>query len=136
MLLQSFIGGLMIGSAAAILLLGRGQIAGISGVLGNLVEGRSGGWRLPFLLGFLAAPVAVLLAGGGIPGRLELAWPLAIGSGLLVGFGTRLGNGCTSGHGLCGLGNFSTRSLVAVIGFFCTAAITVFVVRHVLAGGH
>ena len=132
MLLQSLIGGLIIGSAVALLLLGRGQIAGISGIVGNLVEGRSGGWRLPFLLGFVAAPLIVWLAGGSVPGRLELPWPLAVGAGLLVGFGTRLGNGCTSGHGLCGLGNLSRRSLVASVLFFGTAALTVFAVRHLL----
>jgi|SRR5579859_2319624 len=133
MLLQSLIGGLIIGSAVALLLLGRGQIAGISGIVGNLVEGRGGGWRLSFLSGFLLAPVSVLLAGGVLPGRLDLPWPVIVGSGLLVGFGTRLGSGCTSGHGVCGLSNFSPRSVTATAAFFGVAAVTVFVVRHLLA---
>jgi uncharacterized membrane protein YedE/YeeE len=132
--LQSLIGGLIIGSAAALLLLGSGRIAGISGVVGNVIEGHSGPgyWRLWFLAGLLLPAIAWRLSGHGIPGTLSLSFPLAIGAGLLVGFGTRLGNGCTSGHGLCGLGNRSQRSLVAVAIFFGVAALTVFVVRHLL----
>lgn len=137
MILQSLAGGLTIGVAAALLLLGSGQVAGISGVLGDLVEGRggSGGWRLAFLLGLVAAPLAVLLGGGSVPGRLTLAWPALVVAGLLVGFGTRLGSGCTSGHGVCGLGNLSLRSLVAVMTFMAVAAATVFVTHHLAQGG-
>jgi uncharacterized membrane protein YedE/YeeE len=132
--LQSLAGGLLIGFAAALLLLGSGRIAGISGVVGNLVEGHSGPrhWRLWFLAGLLLPAILWRLSGGSIPGTLTLAAPLAIVAGLLVGFGTRLGNGCTSGHGLCGLGNRSQRSMVAVAIFFGVAAVTVFVVRHLL----
>ncbi len=136
-ILQSFAGGLLIGLAASLLLLGSGQIAGISGVLGNLLLGSPGParWRLGFLGGLLAASAGLwLIAGHGPPGRLELSPGLLVGSGLLVGFGTRLGNGCTSGHGLCGLANLSRRSLVAVAIFMATAMLTVFVTRH-LAGG-
>ncbi len=132
MYLQALEGGLLIGAAVSLLLLFNGQIAGISGVLGSLVEGRSGSWRWLFLGGLLAAVLIVRLAGGTVPGQLDLAWPVLIGSGLLVGFGTRLGSGCTSGHGLCGLGNLSTRSLVATLLFMGVAFVTVFVVRHVL----
>lgn len=135
MYLQAIEGGLLIGVAASLLLLGSGQIAGISGVLGSVVEGRPGCWRWAFLGGLLAAVLLVRLAGGAVPGRLALGWPLIIVSGLLVGFGTRLGSGCTSGHGLCGLGNLSTRSLVATLIFMLVAMVTVFVVRHLLAGG-
>lgn len=133
--LQSLAGGLLIGSAVALLLLGNGRIAGISGVVGNLIEGDSGPhrWRLWFLAGLLLPALAWRLVGGSIPGTLTLAAPLAISAGLLVGFGTRLGNGCTSGHGVCGLGNRSQRSLVAVAVFFGVAALTVFVVRHLLS---
>jgi uncharacterized membrane protein YedE/YeeE len=134
MYLQALEGGLLIGLAASLLLLFNGQIAGISGVLGSLVEGRGGSWRWLFLGGLLAAVLIVRLAGGTVPGQLNLGWPLLIGSGLLVGFGTRLGNGCTSGHGLCGLGNLSTRSLVATLIFMGVGFATVFVVRHVLGG--
>lgn len=132
MYLQALEGGLLIGTAVSLLLLFNGQIAGISGVLGSLVEGRSGSWRWLFLGGLIAAVLIVRLAGGTVPGQLDLAWPVLIGSGLLVGFGTRLGSGCTSGHGLCGLGNLSTRSLVATLLFMGVAFVTVFVVRHVL----
>lgn len=135
MYLQAIEGGLLIGVAASLLLLGSGQIAGISGVLGSVVEGRPGRWRWAFLGGLLAAVLLVRLAGGAVPGRLALGWPLIIVSGLLVGFGTRLGSGCTSGHGLCGLGNLSTRSLVATLIFMLVAVVTMFVVRHLLVGG-
>jgi len=81
------------------------------------------------------AVLLVRLAGGVVPGQLAMGWPLIVGSGLLVGFGTRLGSGCTSGHGLCGMGNLSTRSLVATLIFMLVAMVTVFVVRHLLAGG-
>jgi uncharacterized membrane protein YedE/YeeE len=135
MYLQALEGGLLIGVAASLLLLGSGQIAGISGVLGSLVEGRPGVWRWAFLGGLIVAVLVVRLAGGVVPGQLALGWPVLVGSGLLVGFGTRLGSGCTSGHGLCGLGNLSTRSLVATLIFMLVAMVTVFVVRHLLAGG-
>ncbi len=134
MYLQALEGGLLIGLAASLLLLFNGQIAGISGVLGSLVEGRGGSWRWLFLGGLVSAVLAVRLAGGAVPGQLALAWPVLVGSGLLVGFGTRLGSGCTSGHGLCGLGNLSTRSLVATLVFMAAGFATVFVVRHVLPG--
>jgi uncharacterized membrane protein YedE/YeeE len=135
MYLQALEGGLLIGLAASLLLLFNGQIAGISGVLGSLLEGRGGSWRWQFLAGLLSAVLLVRLAGGAVPGQLGLAWPVLLGSGLLVGFGTRLGSGCTSGHGLCGLGNLSTRSLLATLTFMAVAFLTVFVVRHVLARG-
>ena len=135
MYLQALEGGLLIGVASSLLLLGSGQIAGISGVLGSLVEGRPGVWRWAFLGGLIVAVLVVRLAGGVVPGQLALGWPVLVGSGLLVGFGTRLGSGCTSGHGLCGLGNLSTRSLVATLIFMLVAMVTVFVVRHLLAGG-
>ncbi|MGH8446379.1 MAG: YeeE/YedE family protein [Solimonas sp.] len=131
------IGGLLIGCAAALLLLGRGQIAGISGIVGNTLFGNGGTrqWRWWFLVGFFVAPIAVWLVVH-VPTQYEVALPtpLLIASGLLVGFGTRLGNGCTSGHGVCGLGNLSQRSLVAVLVFMGVAALTAYVYRHVM--GH
>jgi uncharacterized membrane protein YedE/YeeE len=121
-------GGVLIGAGAAVLLLLNGRIAGISGILGNAVRGEGGrmGWRIAFLVG-LMLPAAVLGLGSigfaqGLPG-------LAV-SGLLVGFGTRLGSGCTSGHGVCGLANLSRRSLAATATFMVVAGLTVFVVRH------
>jgi uncharacterized membrane protein YedE/YeeE len=135
MYLHALEGGLLIGIGVSMLLLFNGQIAGISGVLGSVVEGRPGSWRWLFLGGMVAAVLIVRLAGGIVPGQLGMGWPVLIGSGLLVGFGTRLGNGCTSGHGLCGMGNLSTRSIVATAIFMAVAFITVFVVRHVLVRG-
>jgi len=113
-----------------------GRIAGISGILGGLLHpARSEiGWRLAFLAGLFVAPLAYVAFGGALPPvELNASLPLLIVAGLIVGFGTRLGAGCTSGHGVCGIAQLSIRSLVAT-GVFMTAAIaTVFVVRH--AGG-
>jgi len=124
----AFAGGLLIGAAAAVFLLLVGRVAGISGIVGNVLHGHVGprGAFLVFLAGMLL-PVLVLGTGeihyaGGLP-SLALA-------GLLVGIGTQLGSGCTSGHGVCGLANFSVRSLVAVLTFMATAGMTVWVVRH------
>ncbi|MEQ1438486.1 YeeE/YedE family protein [Fontimonas sp. SYSU GA230001] len=133
--LQALAGGVLIGVAASLLLLGSGQIAGISGILAQLSRGDAGvrHWRAWFLVGMLLAPWLWLGATGrALPASLDLSVPLLIGTGLLVGFGTRRANGCTSGHGVCGLGNRSIRSLVAVATFMGVAAITVFFVRHVI----
>jgi uncharacterized membrane protein YedE/YeeE len=129
--LQSVGGGLLIGAGAAALLLLNGRVAGISGILGNVVDGDAGerGWRIAFLVG-LALPA--LLFGAGQP-VLPRSWLLAVVAGLLVGYGTRLGSGCTSGHGVCGLANLSPRSLVAMLTFMFTAVVTLFVMRHVVA---
>jgi len=125
---KSLCGGMLIGAGAAALLLLNGRIAGISGIAADTVGGLFGeqGWRLAFLLG-LIIPAAVF----GL-GTIEFAQalPLLALSGLLVGFGTRLGSGCTSGHGVCGLANLSLRSLVATLSFMGIAAATVFLVRH------
>jgi uncharacterized membrane protein YedE/YeeE len=119
---------MLIGAGAAALLLLNGKVAGISGIFGNAVRGVFGaqGWRIAFLLG-LMLPAAVL----GL-GRIEFAQglPVLALSGFLVGFGTRLGSGCTSGHGVCGLANLSLRSLTATFTFMAVAAATVFLVRH------
>ncbi len=119
---------MLIGGGAAVLLLLNGKIAGISGIAENAVRGMFGGksWRIAFLLG-LVIPAAVL----GV-GAIDFAQglPMLAVSGLLVGFGTRLGSGCTSGHGVCGLANLSPRSLVATLSFMAVAAATVFLVRH------
>lgn len=127
-------GGLLIGVAASLLLLVQGRIAGISGILGEIVTGQAGrrGWRLWFVLGLLAAwPLWTVATGAAPQGRLQSPLPLLIVAGLLVGFGSVLGSGCTSGHGVCGLGNLSRRSLVAVAVFMATGMATVYVVRHV-----
>ena len=126
---HALLGGALIGAAAAMLLLLNGRIAGVSGILGRISSSDFGeqGWRVAFLAGLLAP---ALLLGTGNTAALPSGWTWAIVSGLLVGFGTRLGRGCTSGHGVCGLANLSGRSLVATLVFMTTAIVTVFVVRH------
>ena len=133
----STIGGLLIGLSAALMLLFSGQIAGISGILSGVLEPQKGdvGWRAAFV-GGLAAGGAILVAF--VPELFAVTidrsfWAIAA-AGLLVGFGTRLGNGCTSGHGVCGLSRLSARSMVATASFMATGAITVFVVNHLLGG--
>ena len=129
--LRAIAGGMLIGAGAATLLLLNGRVAGVSGILGNVVREAAGeqGWRLAFLLGLLL-PAFVLGTG---PALLPPHWLWAVTSGLLVGAGTQIGGGCTSGHGVCGLANLSTRSLVATAVFMGTAILTVYVVRHVAA---
>ena len=133
----SLLGGALIGLAASLLLLACGRIAGISGIVGGLLAPAAGdgAWRALFVGGLLAGGVGLRLIDPSLV-RMELdrsAAALAV-AGLLVGFGTRLGNGCTSGHGVCGLARGSRRSLAATATFMLTAAATVFVVRHVLGG--
>ena len=131
------LGGLMIGASVALLWLGAGRIAGISGILGGLLNPRVGevAWRIAFLAGMIAAPWLYQIAGGVPPGEGAVVGPVAlVVAGLLVGYGTRLGNGCTSGHGVCGIARWSSRSLVATALFMATAAATVFVVRHLVGG--
>lgn len=137
MLLQSLVGGLIIGAAVSLLLIGRGQIAGISGIFGNVITGDpgQGRWRLVFLAGFLLSPVLVYpFTHDWIQANIDLNTSGLIVAGLLVGVGTQVGSGCTSGHGVCGLGNLSTRSLVATVTFMLVAALTVFLVRHGVGG--
>jgi uncharacterized membrane protein YedE/YeeE len=125
---RALFGGVLIGLGAATLLLLNGRIAGISGILGNTVRGVFGpnAWRVAFLVG-LVTPAAIIGVGSV---QFSLGLPLLAVSGILVGFGTRLGSGCTSGHGVCGLSNGSRRSLVATLSFMLWAGVTVYVVRH------
>ncbi len=135
--LSALIGGCLIGAAVGVLLWLNGRIAGISGVLGGLLQAEPGerAWRFAFLAGLVLGPLLyVAIEGAAKPLTVTSSLPLLIAGGLLVGFGTRLGNGCTSGHGVCGLARLSGRSLAATVSFFITAALTVFVVRHVLGG--
>lgn len=133
---QSAIGGAVIGLAAVLLLLGSGRIAGISGILARLVAPRRGSQpvdALAFVAGLVAAPIVwTIFTGAPVSQTVTSNVPLLIAAGLLVGFGAVYGGGCTSGHGVCGLSRFSIRSLVAVATFMATAAITVFIVRHVV----
>ena len=125
------LGGILIGAAAAGLLLVTGRIAGISGILGDAVQLRPGLWRWAFLGGLaLSALIAPLFGIARVVPEFQTGFGGLALAGLLVGFGTRLSNGCTSGHGVCGLSNLSLRSLVATCVFMGVGALTVFAVRH------
>jgi uncharacterized membrane protein YedE/YeeE len=131
------IGGVLIGLSAVLLMLSTGRIAGISGIFSGLLNmrGEDKGWRVAFIAGLILAPVIAGLIGHAMaPPKLPANWAVIIAAGLLVGFGTRLGGGCTSGHGICGIGRLSPRSIVATIVFMAVAIITVAVTRHVLGG--
>lgn len=127
--LLALAGGVMIGAAASLLLIAQGRIAGISGIVGSLLPptARDLDWRLAFLGGLvLAGIVGAIVAPAAIGASVRPLSVVAV-AGLLVGFGTRLGSGCTSGHGVCGLSRFSGRSLVAVMTFMATGAITAWI---------
>ncbi|MBQ0744458.1 MAG: YeeE/YedE family protein [Pseudomonas sp.] len=133
---SALIGGIMIGLAAALLVMFNGRIAGISGMLGGLLTPRQAGngERLLFVLGLLLAPLIYWVVHSR-PTMVIEAGPVAlVVAGLLVGFGSRLGSGCTSGHGVCGLARLSLRGLVATLAFMGTGFITVFLLRHVWGG--
>ena len=128
----SFAGGLLIGCAAALLVLSSGRIAGVSGIAGGLLTPRRAdiAWRIAFLLGLLLAPVAFRLYGRLPFPRIDAGFGTLLIAGLLVGLGTSYGSGCTSGHGVCGLSRLSPRSLVATLAFMAAGMATVFLVRH------
>ena len=130
-----FAGGLLIGLAVALMLFLNGRVAGISGIVGGLLtlKVRQNAWRLAFVVGLVLGALAYIWAAGGTaPVRVVSSPPAILAGGLLVGFGTRLGSGCTSGHGLCGMARLSRRSVVATATFFGVAMLTVFLTRHVL----
>lgn len=133
--IPSLLGGVLIGLAASLLLLGNGKLAGISGIVAGAmrpVEGR--GWRVLFLAGLVLGGTLVTLFQPAAIGTTTRPLALLAVAGVLVGFGTRLGGGCTSGHGVCGLSRLSKRSLVATLTFMATAGLTVFAI-HQLSGG-
>ncbi|TAM07948.1 MAG: YeeE/YedE family protein [Paraburkholderia sp.] len=132
----SLTGGLLIGAAAVLLVLGNGRVAGISGIVGGLLNAVRGerAWRAAFIAGLVAAPWLWRLAAP-LPAPVIESTPVTlIAAGLLVGVGTRYGSGCTSGHGVCGLSRGSLRSLVATSSFMAAGFVTVFVVRHLIGG--
>ncbi len=133
--IQAVVGGALIGSAAVLLMVFSGRIAGISGILASVLSPavRAEPWRLAFLAGLVVAPPLVTfgLGLGPLPSPSG-SLPLLAVAGLLVGLGAGFGGGCTSGHGVCGLARLSRRSVVATGTFMATAFVTVFVVRHVL----
>ena len=129
-------GGILLGIASAAFILLNGRVLGISGILGGLLAPRRGdiGWRMSFLAGLLLAPaVLALLAPGLIRApRIDAGTVTLIAAGLLVGFGTRYGSGCTSGHGVCGLSRLSPRSLAATLAFMAAGFATVYIIRHLI----
>lgn len=131
--LSGLIGGIMIGTAVALMLWLNGRVSGVSGIVGGMVERRAGaGWRLAFIGGLILGPLAYALLAGPVTVSMQASLPVLAVAGLLVGFGTRLGSGCTSGHGLCGIARLSRRSITATAVFMGVAALTVFVTHHVL----
>ncbi len=130
-------GGVLIGIAASGLLWLNGRLAGISSILGGLVRPQPGEttWRLLFLAGLILGTLIYQMAGGDVSAiSIYAGMPVLIAAGLLVGIGTRVGGGCTSGHGVCGLARLSPRSLAATCMFMVTGGLTVYVVRHVVGG--
>lgn len=128
--ISGLVGGLLIGLSTALLMFLNGSIAGISGIVGGLVrrEGPEVGWRAVFLAGLLLGAFAYVLATGEVfPVRVGTSLPVMVAAGLLVGFGTRLGSGCTSGHGVSGIARLSRRSIVATLVFMGAAVLTVLV---------
>ena len=133
--ISGLIGGLLIGLATTLMLVLNGRIAGISGIVGGLLtrKGSEVGWRAMFVAGLLLGAFVYMVAtGGALPVRIEASLPIVVVAGLLVGFGTRLGSGCTSGHGVSGIARFSKRSIVATSVFMGTGIVTVFLTHHTL----
>ena len=128
-------GGILIGLAAALLWLGIGRISGMTGVISNLFSLRLPRyhWTIWFLTGLIIANPLYRLAGGQVVIDMNNSMPLWLTAGVLVGFGTYIGNGCTSGHGVCGIGRFSPRSLVSTITFILTGMITVAIMDQVIS---
>jgi hypothetical protein len=131
---SSLAGGVLIGAAAALLVLLNGRIAGVAGIIGGVLRPAADdmAWRLAFIIGLLVAPAVYPLLTEPVPPTIEVSYPVLLAAGLLVGAGTRYGSGCTSGHGVCGLSRLSPRSLAATLAFMAAGFATVFVVRHLL----
>lgn len=135
---SALIGGFFIGLAAAVLMLSNGRVAGISGITSGLFLPwcKAQAWRGCFLVGLILAPLLYKSVGGSVVIEIHTPLPVIILAGLLVGYGTRLGNGCTSGHGVCGLARFSPRSAAATATFMATAGITLYIARHLIGWGN
>lgn len=136
--IRAAVGGAMIGLAAALMVVFNGRIAGVSGVLGGLVLDRKGSelpWRALFLGGLMLGALLIMVVRPDLAeATLQTGWLGMVVAGLIVGFGTRMGSGCTSGHGVCGIGRLSQRSIVATCTFMIAGFATVFVLRHLLGG--
>ncbi len=135
---MSLFGGILIGLATVALMGIHGRIAGINGIVGGLLSLPTSGdwaWRAAFLLGMIASPLFLAYVTGQMPDISVPVEPVMLGiGGVLVGLGTSMGSGCTSGHGVCGMARLSARSIVATMTFMATAIVTVFVLRHVIGG--
>ena len=135
--ISAAIGGALIGLSAVLLMAFTGRIAGIAGITGGLLAPRTDdrAWRLAFVAGLIAAPLAAALLGHAVAmPKMPGSFVTIAVAGLLVGFGTRLGNGCTSGHGICGIARLSPRSITATVVFMAAAIIVVALTRHVIGG--
>lgn len=135
--LSAAIGGGLIGLSSVLLMLLTGRIAGISGVFAGLLDRESDdkAWRVAFIAGLILAPIGAGWFGYHMPApQMPASWTVIVAAGLLVGFGTRLAAGCTSGHGICGIARLSGRSIAATIVFMLTAIATVAITRHVIGG--
>lgn len=129
------IGGVMIGAAAGLFLLANGRIMGASGILGGLVDGSGRGnllERLAFLAGLVLVPVLIVPIYREVDTRISTNLWLVIAAGILVGIGTRIANGCTSGHGVCGISRLSPRGIVATVYYVLAGGVTVYLFRHLL----
>ena len=130
--IEPFLGGVILGLSSLLLLMTTGRIAGISGIIGNVIKRSLGhSWRWMFLIGLVIGPLLAVPAGYVLP-DIEASWWMIIIGGLFVGFGSVYGSGCTSGHGICGMGRLSVRSITSVVIFMVVAALTVFVLRHLI----
>lgn len=135
--ISAAIGGALIGLSAVLLMLFTGRIAEISGIFAGLINPQTDdrGWRAAFIAGLIAAPITAMLVGYPVPvPQMPGSWITVAVGGLLVGFGTRLGSGCTSGHGICGIARISPRSIAATGAFMAAAIVVVALTRHVFGG--
>ncbi len=132
---SALIGGAIIGAAAALFVVLNGRIAGVSGILGGLARPQAGdvSWRIAFVAGLVAAPLAWALFAALPEIRIDTSVPVLAAAGLLVGIGTRYGGGCTSGHGVCGVSRLSPRSTAATLVFMAAGFVTVYFARHLIA---
>ncbi|WP_295809880.1 YeeE/YedE thiosulfate transporter family protein [uncultured Nitratireductor sp.] len=132
--IASLAGGALIGLAAVVLMAFNGRIAGMTGILSGLLPPQENAWqwRTAFIAGAIVAPLLMVLGGAAIPFRVPVSTIALVAGGLLVGIGVTFGNGCPSGHGVCGISRGSIRSVVAVVTFMATAFAAVFIIRHVI----
>ena len=134
--IEGLVGGALIGLSAAYLLVMNGRVAGISGIFGGLLAsfGEQSLWRIAFVVGLIAGAALTAALAPGLAPKITMSTNVLvlIGGGLLVGIGTRVGNGCTSGHGVCGISRFSTRGIVATLVYLVAGGITMYVARHIL----